>query len=262
MSERLKDRVALVFGAGSAGPGWGNGRATAVTYAREGATVIAVDINPAAAEETRRIIHGENNACEVVVADVTDAPRVEALVGEVAARHGRIDVLHNNVGITAMGGPVEESLESWRHVLDTNLTGIFLTCKHVLPVMLRQNKGAIVNVSSLAAIRYTGYPYSSYYASKAGVNQFTVGLALQYARRGIRANVIMPGLMNTPLIYKQISGQYKSTEEMVQARDAACPMGRMGTGWEVANAALFLASDEASYVTGVCLPVDGGLSCL
>jgi NAD(P)-dependent dehydrogenase (short-subunit alcohol dehydrogenase family) len=127
--------------------------------------------------------------------------------------------------------------------------------------MLRQGRGAIVNVSSLAAIRYSGYPYSSYYASKAGVNQFTVGLALQYAKQGIRANVIMPGLMNTPLIYKQISGQYASAEEMVAARDAACPMGRMGTAWDVANAALFLASDESSYITGVCLPVDGGLSC-
>jgi NAD(P)-dependent dehydrogenase (short-subunit alcohol dehydrogenase family) len=262
MGERLKDRVAIVFGAGSSGPGWGNGKATAVTFAREGARVIAVDIDRAAGEDTRSIIRGENNACEFLLADVTDAQQVEALVNEVGARHGRIDILHNNVGITAMGGPIEESLESWNHVIETNLTGIFLTCKHVLPIMLRQKKGVVVNVSSLAAIRYSGYPYSSYYASKAGVNQFTVGLALQYARQGIRANVIMPGLMNTPLIYKQIGGQYKSTAEMVAARDAACPMGRMGTGWEVANAALFLASDEASYVTGVCLPVDGGLSCL
>ena len=262
MGSRLQDRVALVFGAGSSGPGWGNGKATAVTYAREGAKVIAIDINPAAAEDTRGIIAGEGNRCEAVVADVTNAQQVEALVRDVAARHGRIDILHNNVGITAMGGPIEESLESWHHVMETNLTGMFLTCKHVLPVMLKQGKGAIVNVSSLAAIRYSGYPYSSYYASKAGVNQFTVGLALQYARQGIRANVIMPGLMNTPLIYKQISGQYRTTEEMVKARDAAAPMGRMGSGWEVANAALFLASDEASYITGACLPVDGGLSCL
>lgn len=261
MGDRLKDRVALVFGAGSAGPGWGNGKATAVTYAREGAKVIAIDINAEAGKETRDIIEKEGGACEFQQADVTDAARVEALVKDVAARHGRIDILHNNVGVTAMGGPIEESLESWNHILETNLTGMFLTCKHVLPVMLKQKKGAIVNVSSLAAVRYSGYPYSSYYASKAGVNQFTVGLALQYAKEGIRANVIMPGLMNTPLIYKQIGGQYKSTDDMVAARDAACPMGRMGTGWEVANAALFLASDEASYITGVCLPVDGGLSC-
>lgn len=262
MGNRLQDRVALVFGAGSSGPGWGNGKATAVTYAREGAKVIAIDINREAAEDTQGVIRGESNACEAAVADVTNAAQIEALIKDVARRHGRIDILHNNVGITAMGGPIEESLESWHHVMQTNLTGMFLTCKYALPVMLEQKKGTIVNVSSLAAIRYTGYPYSSYYASKAGVNQFTIGLALQHAKQGIRANVIMPGLMNTPLIYKQISGQYKSTEDMVKARDAACPMGRMGTGWEVANAAVFLASDEASYVTGVCLPVDGGLSCL
>ena len=262
MTARLQDRVALVFGAGSSGPGWGNGKATAVTFAREGAKVIGVDINPAAAAETCAIIQGEGHHGESMVADVCSTEQVEAVVRDVTARYGRIDILHNNVGITAMGGPIEESLESWEHVMQTNLTGMFLTCKHVLPVMLAQGRGAIVNVSSLAAIRYSGYPYSSYYASKAGVNQFTVGLALQYAKQGIRANVIMPGLMNTPLIYKQISGQYKSTEEMVKARDAAAPMGRMGTGWEVANAALFLASDEASYITGACLPVDGGLSCL
>ena len=258
---RLQGRIALVFGAGSSGPGWGNGKAVAVTFAREGARVIAIDINLPAAEETCAIIGGEGFDCEAVAADVTDSGRIKALVDDVDARHGRIDILHNNVGITAMGGPIEESEESWHRVLDINLTSVFLTCKHVLPVMLRQGKGAIVNVSSLAAIRYSGYPYSSYYASKAGINQFTVGLAMQYAKQGIRANVVMPGLMNTPLIYKQIVGQYASAEDMVAARDAACPMGRMGTAWEIANAALFLASDEASYVTGVCLPVDGGLSC-
>jgi NAD(P)-dependent dehydrogenase (short-subunit alcohol dehydrogenase family) len=126
--------------------------------------------------------------------------------------------------------------------------------------MLSQGGGAIVNISSLAAIRYVGYPYVSYYAAKAGVNQFTVGLALQYAAQGIRVNAIMPGLMNTPLIHQQISDQYSSPEEMIMARDAACPMGRMGTGWDIAKAALFLASDEAAYITGVCMPVDGGVS--
>ena len=127
--------------------------------------------------------------------------------------------------------------------------------------MLARRSGAIVNVSSIAAIRYTGYPYAAYYAAKAAVNNFTMGLALQYAKEGIRANAIMPGLMNTPLIFQQISGQYASAEEMVAARDAACPMGRMGTAWDIAHAALFLASDEAQYVTGVSLAVDGGLSC-
>jgi NAD(P)-dependent dehydrogenase (short-subunit alcohol dehydrogenase family) len=261
MGDRLKDRVALVFGAGSSGPGWGNGKATAVSFAREGATVVAIDVNAEAARETCAIIRDEGHACEPATVDVGDPGQVEAVVRDVAARHGRIDVLHNNVGITAMGGAVEESLESWRRVMDVNLTSVFLTCKHVLPVMVRQGKGAIVNVSSIAAIRYTGYPYASYYASKAGLNQFTVALALEYARHGVRANAIMPGMMNTPLIFRQISGQYASAEEMVRARDAACPMGRMGTAWDVAAAAVFLASDEAAYITGVCLPVDGGLHC-
>jgi NAD(P)-dependent dehydrogenase (short-subunit alcohol dehydrogenase family) len=258
---RLQDRVAIVFGAGSSGPGWGNGKATAVTFARQGAIVHVVDVNREAAEETRGIIAGEGGRAHAGAADVTNSESVKALVDSVAAAHGRIDILHNNVGITDMGGPVELSEEAWQRGLDINVTSAFLTCKHVLPVMLKHKRGAIVNVSSIAAVRYTGYPYISYYAGKSALNQFTVGIALQYAKDGIRANAIMPGMMNTPLIYKQITGQYASDAEMVAKRDAACPMGRMGTAWDVANAALFLASDEAAYVTGHCLPVDGGLSC-
>ena len=258
---RLQDKVALVFGAGSVGEGWGNGKATAVAYAQEGAAVIAVDRNAAAAEQTRAIIEAAGGRCQAFGADVTQAEDVARVVAATLAAHGRIDVLHNNVGIAIMGGPVELTEQQWDTVLDVNLRGTFLTCKQVLPVMLRQGKGAIVNISSVAAIRYTGYPYAAYYAAKAGVNQFTVGLALQYARQGIRANAIMPGLMNTPLIHQQISGQYADAAEMVKARDAACPMGRMGTAWDIAAAAVFLASDEAQYITGVCLPVDGGLTC-
>jgi NAD(P)-dependent dehydrogenase (short-subunit alcohol dehydrogenase family) len=261
MAGRLKDRVALVFGAGSSGPGWGNGKATAVLFAREGATVMAVDRVREAAEETRKLIADEGGTADAEVADVTSGDDIKRVVDSLVAKCGRIDILHNNVGITAMGGPIEESEESWQRVIDTNLTSAFLACKHVLPVMLRQGKGAIVNVSSIAAIRYTGYPYASYYASKAGLNQFTVGLALQYAKQGIRANAIMPGMMDTPLIRTQIAGQYASIDAMIEQRNAACPMGRMGTGWDVANAAVFLASDEAAYITGVCLPVDGGISC-
>jgi NAD(P)-dependent dehydrogenase (short-subunit alcohol dehydrogenase family) len=261
MAGRLQDKVALVFGAGSVGPGWGNGKATAVTFAREGATVVAVDRDAAAAEATAAIIRGEGFAARALAGDVTESDSIAAIVARTVAELGRIDVLHNNVGITAMGGPIEETEASWHRVLDTNLTGMFLTCKHVLPVMLAQRAGAIVNISSIAAVRYTGYPYISYYASKGGVNQFTVGLALQYAAQGIRANAIMPGLMDTPLIHQQIAGQYENTEAMMAARNAACPMGVMGSGWDVAHAAAFLASDEARYITGVCLPVDGGLSC-
>ncbi len=258
---RLKDRVVMVFGAGSVGEGWGNGKATSVAYAREGASVIAVDRELSAAEATASIVAELGGRCTALAADVTDSASVKAVVDEVLGREGRIDVLHNNVGTTIMGGPVELTEAQWDIVLDVNLKSAFLTCKHVLPAMIRQGKGVIINISSMAAIRYSGYPYAAYYAAKAGVNQFTVGLAIQYAKQGIRANAIMPGLMNTPLIYQQISGQYADAAAMAKARDDACPMGRMGTGWDIAKAAVFLASDEASYITGVCLPVDGGITC-
>lgn len=256
----LQDRVCLVFGAGSSGPGWGNGKATAVTFARAGAVVIAIDIQPAAAEQTRSLIAAEGGRAEARACDVTNSAQVKALVDDVAARLGRLDVLHNNVGITAMGGILEESEESFRRVLDLNLTSAFITTKHCLPHMLRQGRGAIVNVSSVAAIRHT-YPYPSYEASKAGLNQLTVSTAMQYARQGIRANAILPGMMDTPLVYKQIAGHYQDVEQMRAARAAKTPMGRQGTAWDVAQAALFLASDAAGYITGVCLPVDGGLTC-
>ncbi len=261
MPDRLKDKVAIVFGAGSVGPGWGNGKATAVLFARNGARVVCVDIDRAAADETVGIILGENGQASAHACDVTDSKAVAELVADVIGSHGRIDVLHNNVGYAAMGGPIELDEATWRRSFDLNVTSCFITCKHVLPHMLAQRSGAIVNVSSVAAIRYTGYPYAAYYAAKAAVNNFTMGLALQYARDGIRVNAIMPGLMNTPLIHQQISGQYANAAEMVAARDAACPTGRMGTAWDVAHAALFLASDEAGYITGVSLPVDGGLTC-
>ena len=261
MSQNFTDKVAIVFGAGSVGPGWGNGKATATLFARNGAHVVCVDINRAAADETAGIITGEGGRASAASCDVTRSDTVKAVVDEVAGIHGRIDILHNNVGYAQMGGPIELDEADWHRTLDLNVTGCFLTCKHVLPHMLRRRSGAIVNVSSIAAVRYTGYPYVAYYAAKAAVNNFTMGLALQYAKDGIRVNAIMPGLMNTPLIFQQISGQYASADEMVQARDAACPTGKMGTAWDVAKAAVFLASDDAQYITGVSLPVDGGLSC-
>jgi NAD(P)-dependent dehydrogenase (short-subunit alcohol dehydrogenase family) len=261
MSKRLEHKVAIVFGAGSVGEGWGNGKATATLFAREGARVICVDIKQEAAQQTVDVIRGEGNEASAAVCDVTRSEDVRTLVDRVAADHGRIDVLHNNVGYATMGGPIELDEAAWHRTIDLNVTGCFLTCKHVLPHMLNQGSGAIVNVSSIAAVRYTGYPYVAYYAAKAAVNNFTMGLALQYAAQNIRVNAIMPGLMNTPLIYQQISGQYEDAEAMVRARDAACPTGRMGTAWDIAKAAVFLASDDAAYITGVSLPVDGGLSC-
>ena len=258
--KNLENRIALVFGAGSVGPGWGNGKASAVTYARKGAKVVCVDVNFAAAQETVDIIAAEGFEALALQCDVTAFESVENCVAETIKTYGRIDILHNNVGHAKMGGPPDLSAQDWQREMDLNVTGMFYACKQVIPIMLKQGKGVITNISSVAAIRYTGYPYSVYYAAKGAVNQFTVGIALQYAREGIRANAIMPGLMDTPLIYQQISSNYGSQDEMVKARHEAAPMGRMGTGWDVANAAAFLASDDASYITGVCLPVDGGLT--
>ncbi|MFM8679787.1 MAG: SDR family NAD(P)-dependent oxidoreductase [Alphaproteobacteria bacterium] len=258
--DRLRDRVALVFGAGSIGPGWGNGKACAVAYAREGAAVACVDVAPAAAQETASIIAGEGGTAIALACDVTREDEVAKAVAATMARFGRIDVLHNNVGRVKIGGPPDVTAEEWRRELDVNVTGMFLACRHAIPRMLEAGRGVITNISSIASIRWLGHPYVSYSAAKGAVNQFTVSVALQYAARGLRCNAILPGLMETPLIFQQISGQFASTEDMVAARNAACPTGRMGTAWDVANAAVFLASDEASYVNAVCLPVDGGLT--
>lgn len=260
MTQRLAGRIALVFGAGSIGPGWGNGKACAVTFARAGAKVVCADIGLTAAEETAGIIAAEGGQAHALACDVTKSAEVEAAVDRTVKAHGRIDVLHNNVGHAKMGGPVELSEAEWDRELDLNLKGVVLACKHALPVMLSQGRGSIINISSAAGLRYVGYDYASYYAAKGAVNQLTVGLALQYAARGIRVNAICPGLMDTPMIYNQITSAYGSREEMVAKRHAACPTGRMGTAWDVANAALFLASDDAAYINAVILPVDGGLT--
>ena len=261
MSGRLANRVVLVFGAGSSGPGWGNGKAAAVLYARAGARVVAVDLDLAAAEATCDIIAAEGGEAFALAADVTHSEAVAVATASAVKRFGGIDVLHNNVGATEMGDPVVLAEDRWQHALDINLTGAFLACKHVLPLMLPQGKGAIVNVSSIAAERIGPYPHFAYAAAKAGLNQFTRALAVQYAARGIRANAVVPGLMDTPMIDRQILGQHGDRAAMVAARSRRAPMGRMGDAWDVAQAALFLASDDAGYITGVCLPVDGGLSC-
>jgi NAD(P)-dependent dehydrogenase (short-subunit alcohol dehydrogenase family) len=242
MPGRLPDKVAIVTGAGSSGPGWGNGKATAVLFAREGAHVIAVDLKREAVEETVGIIRSEGNRGEAHVADVTQAGDVERVVSACIAAHGRIDILHNNVGIVEVGGAAATSDESWDRVVDANLTSMFLTCKAVLPHMERQGKGAIVNISSVLGL--------------------TQSIAMEYAKKGVRANAILPGLMNTPMIVKPLSSAYGgSFDAMLAARSAQCPTGKMGDAWDVAYAALYLASDEAKYVTGAQLVVDGGLSC-
>lgn len=261
MQISLKGKTAFICGAGSVGPGWGNGKATAVAMARAGANVVAVDVNLAAAKETAALIEEEGGTCLAMQANATSSADVERVVQGAMKAYGRIDILQNVVGTTIMGGPIELSEEDWHKVLDVNLKTAFLTCKHVLPVMLKQGSGVVTNTSSLASIRYVGYPYAAYYAAKAGVNQLTQSIALQYAAQGIRCNAVMPGVMNTPLIRQQISSQYESEADMIRARDAVCPMGRMGTAWDIAHASVFLASDQAQYITGVVLPVDGGISC-
>lgn len=262
MGDRLKDKVAIVTGAGSIGPGWGNGKATAVLFARKGARVVSSDINPQAAEETAGIIRSEGGDASVFEADVTANDQVAALIEHALSTYGRIDILQNNVGIIEIGGPVEITEDGWDKVIDVNVKSMFLTCKHVLPHMEAQGSGAIVNVSSIASMRYVGYPSVSYNASKGAINQFTQNVAVQYAAMGIRANCVCPGLMNTPMIHASVTGGYNDdAEAMVAERDAICPMGHMGDAWDVANASLFLASDEAKYVTGHMLVVDGGITC-
>jgi NAD(P)-dependent dehydrogenase (short-subunit alcohol dehydrogenase family) len=263
MANRLQGKVAMVVGAGSIGPGWGNGKAAAVLYAREGATVLALDLNEAAARETVKIIEGEGGKAVARQVNAAKAKEVEAAVRFCASELGRLDVLHNNVGIASLGGPVEVSEEEWDRVMAINLKSVFLACKYALPVMVAQGKGAIVNIASIAGIRYTGVPYITYSTTKGAILPFTRAIALEYARQGIRANSILPGLMDTPMIYAGLQAAYSSSankDEMVKAREAQCPMGRMGDAWDVAYAALFLASDEARYITGTELVVDGGIT--
>jgi NAD(P)-dependent dehydrogenase (short-subunit alcohol dehydrogenase family) len=261
---RLQDRVAIVVGAGqSPGEGIGNGRATALTFAREGARVLCVDHHLASAQETVDMIAAKGGTAAAFKADVTQNAELEAMVADALGRWGRIDILHNNVGVSLAGGDSELSSfteEALERCVAINLKSCIFAAKHVIPVMRRQNSGAIINISSMAAI--TTYPYVAYKATKAAMIAFTEQLAYQNAEYGIRANVILPGLMNTPMAVDTRAREFnKSRAEVEAERDAKVPLRRkMGTGWDVANAALFLVSDEASFITGVTLPVDGGAS--
>lgn len=261
MTEQLKDRVALVYGAGGPGEELSNGRAAAIAYARAGAIVVCLDRQADTAEETARQISEEGGRALALTADVTNSEQVNQSVEQALQAFGRIDILHNNVGIAPAGGPLETDDAAFARVMDINVGSVHRTARAVLPHFIQQGKGAIVNISSLSAIRWSGYSYFAYYASKAAMNQATVALALQYAAQGIRANAVMPGVIDTPLVYQQISAQYDSVEAMREARRNAVPMKRTGTPWDVANAAVFLASDQAGFINGVCLPVDGGHGC-
>ena len=253
---RLNNKIAMVVGAGQTpGPTIGNGRATALLFAREGAQVLAVDRDIDSAQETVELIQREGGQGEAVAADVVDEASLEAAVNHCKEHLGRLDILHNNVGISVTGG------DAFDRIIAVNLRGVVLACKHALPVMRAQGSGVIITISSIAAIE--NYPWVTYKASKAALVTLTQQLAIQNAEYGIRANVILPGLMDTPMAVDNRAQAWGQTrEEVVAARNARVPLGnKMGDAWDVAHAALFLASDEARFITGVSLPVDGGMSC-
>jgi NAD(P)-dependent dehydrogenase (short-subunit alcohol dehydrogenase family) len=257
---RLKDKVAIVIGAGqSPGEGMGNGRATAIRFAQEGAKVLAVDNNLASAEETVAMAGG--GTCVACEADVAREATLKAMVGAAQARWGRVDILHYNVGVSIAGGdaPLDQITEAaFDRIATINLRGAIMACKHVIPLMRAQRAGVIITISSVAA--WEQYPNVVYKATKAGMIAFTQQLAIQNAEFGVRANVILPGLMDTPMaVDTRARAAGKSRAEVAASRDARVPLRhKMGTAWDVANAALFLASDEANFITGVALPVDGG----
>src|SRR6201985_3480398 len=261
---RLKDKIAIVVGAGqSPGEGIGNGRATALTFAREGAKVLCVDHHLDSAQETVGMIAEKQGTAAAFKADVTKDAEIKAMVDDAMRRWGKIDVLHNNVGVSLAGGDAELltiTEEAFDRCVAINLKSCILAAKHVIPIMRKQKSGAIINISSMAAI--TTYPYVAYKATKTAMIAFTEQLAYQNAEYGIRANVILPGLMNTPMAVDTRAREWHKTRAQVEAdRDRQGPLRKkMGTGGDVADAALFLASDEANFITGVTLPVDGGAS--
>ena len=257
--KKFQQRVALVTGAGCVGPGWGNGRATAVRLAEEGAKVFAVDRNEASLSETlsRGGLNVQSHVC-----DVTRGEAVAAMVQACLAAFGRIDVLVNNVGGSAAGGPVEMSEEVWDAQVDLNLKSVFLACKHVLPVMERQGAGAIVNIASSSGIRWTGAAQVAYAATKAGVIQLSKAVAVQYAPKGIRVNTVVPGQLHTPMVEARLAKQRAGgdVEALLKSRLKRIPLGFAGDGRDTANAVLFLASDEARFITGAEIVVDGGMT--
>ena len=260
MSDRLAGKVAIVVGAGQTpGDTIGNGRATAILFAREGASVVCIDRRGDSAEETVAMITDDGGSAFALEADATSESACTAFVDETKQRYGRIDVLQNNVGIgTGDNTPTRIDPDDWDHIMAVNLKSAVLPCKAVLPVMREQRSGSIVNISSVAAVCST--PTVAYKASKAALNAYTQSLAIGSAKYGIRANAIMPGLMNTPMAIEGISSMTGIEKaKLIEARDAMVPLGaKMGDAWDVAHAALYLASDEARFVTGIALPVDGG----
>jgi NAD(P)-dependent dehydrogenase (short-subunit alcohol dehydrogenase family) len=261
MAGRLDGKIAIIAGAGQTpGETIGNGRATALLFAREGAQLLLVDRRTDSAEETAELVRKEGGTCEIFTGDITDEETDRAIAAAALDRFGRIDILHNNVGIGAGdAGPTSLTEESWHRIMDVNLTGPWLLCKHVLAPMREQQSGVITNISSVAAIAST--PMLAYKVSKAGLNALTQALAGSNARYGVRVNAIMPGLMDTPMAIEGYAAIRNVSRDQVRSdRARQVPLQhKQGSGWDTAHAALFLASDEAQYITGVLLPVDGGL---
>ncbi|KPJ36796.1 KR domain-containing protein [Burkholderia multivorans] len=259
---RLQGKVAIVTGAGCVGPGWGNGRAVAALFAAAGAKIFAVDINMDAMAETVRRVTELGGEITAHTCDVTDSDAVAAMVAACRETYGRVDILVNNVGGSAAGGPVALSEEAWDKQVAFNLKSVYLTCKHVLPVMEQQGAGAIVNTASTSGIRWTGSAQVAYAACKAGVIQLSKVVAVEYAKKGIRVNTVVPGQLHTPMVEARLAGQRAGgdVDKLLESRLARIPLGFMGDGRDTANAALFLASDEARFITGTEIVVDGGMT--
>lgn len=262
MSGRLQGKVAFITGIGSSGPGWSTGKAIATTFAREGAQVFGINRHAESAADTLELIHQQGGACELFVGDVTSGGDVERAVRACQETFGRIDILVNNVGCGSFGGVVEQSEDDWDRVFAVNLKSVYHTCRNCLPVMLANGGGAIVNVSSIVALRWTGHPLAAYASSKAALHQLTQQIAMQYARQNIRANTVIPGMLETPMAVEPIRRHFTdSWREVLEQRHQLCPGGRMGDAHDVAWAVVYLASDEAKFVNGIELLVDGGMSC-
>ncbi len=259
MTDRMAGKAVIVAGAGQiAGETIGNGRACAVRYASEGASVLCVDRNPDSVGSTVDAIAAAGGQAVGMVADVTREAECAEFVHVCVDAFGTVDVLHNNVGIGTHDTTATRMTEEiWDGIMNTNLKGAVFATKHVLPIMRAQKSGSIINISSIAAVCSVGM--AAYKASKAALNAYTHSVAMGNAKYGIRANVIMPGLMNTPNAIEGFAAAGRDRDELIRSRNESVPLkGGMGSAHDIANAALFLASDEASFITGIVLPVDGG----
>jgi len=262
MSRRFENKVAIVTGAGCVGAGWGNGRAIAVRLAEEGAKVLAVDRDRERLDETLELAGDARASITPWVCDVTSSASVAAMAKACIDTYGTIDILVNNVGGSAAGGPVELAEETWDLQVDINLKSVFLTCKHVLPTLIAKKSGSIVNIASTSGLRFTGSAQVAYAATKAGVIHLSRVVAVQHAPDGVRVNSVVPGQLHTPMVETRLAKQRTGgdVDALLAQRLKRIPLGFMGEGRDTASAVLFLASDDARFVTGTELVVDGGMT--